>query len=101
MTTKCIFRKSKVAQGSLALLLPETLSNPFSEERQALGKGLEIIDRTDLRQDLVMCDLFISLRSGLTMLRMFQNRRNLSKGAQQKAGRAARYAGPLSEVLPR
>lgn len=72
-------KKNKVAQGSLALLLPETLSNPFSEEGQALGKGLETIHRTGLRQDLVMGDLFISLRSRLTMSRMSQNRRNLSK----------------------
>lgn len=102
VTTKCIFRKkkkNKVAQGSLALPLPETLSNPFSEEGQALGKGLETIHRTGLRQDLVMCDLFISLRSRLTMSTMSQNGRNLSKRSTGEGrGGAARYAGPLSEV---
>lgn len=92
-------------KSSLALLLPETMSNPFSEERRALGKVLEIICSTDLRQDLVTCDLFISLRSRLTMLKMFQNLRNLSKqsgkGVQETVGRAARNAVLLSEVLAR
>lgn len=79
MNTECIIMKNRVAQGSLALPLLETWSNPLSEQRQALGKVLEIIHRTDLHQDLVMCDLFISLSGRLTMLRMFENLRNLSK----------------------
>lgn len=79
-TSFSVKKRKLKQQGYLALSLPETLSNPFSEQRQALGKVLEIIYRTDLHQDLVMlCDLFISLSSRLTMLRMLENLRNLSK----------------------
>lgn len=71
-------QQQKNQHGYLALSLPETLSNSMSEQRHALGKVLEIIYRTDLRQDLVMlCDLFNFMSSRLTMLAMFKNLRNL------------------------